>query len=67
MGHITTAQFLAAYAIGAAIGTAVFFHAERHGSRRASVWASAVFLCLGVALPVYVIHVVRSRRAQSGR
>jgi len=64
MGDVTTAQFLVAYAIATAAGIAVFFHADRNGSRRASAWGISVFLFLAVALPVYVLHVRRARGSQ---
>jgi hypothetical protein len=63
MGHISAAQFLVAYALAAGAGTAVFFHASRHHYRHPSLWASAVFLFLGVALPVYIV-VHRQRRSR---
>jgi hypothetical protein len=62
MGSPTTAQFLLAFAIAAAAGTFVFFHAERNGIRHPSLWASLVFLFLVVALPAYIVHVRRRRR-----
>jgi hypothetical protein len=58
---ISTAQFLVAFCVAAAAGTAVFFHAERHRIRHPSLWASAVFLFLIVGLPAYVLHVRRLR------
>jgi hypothetical protein len=61
----TTSQFIAAFLLAGAAGTAVFFHAERNRIRHPSLWASLVFLFLIVALPAYVIHsrrVIRRRR-----
>ena len=58
------AEFLAAFAIAAAAGTAVFFHAERNHISRPSAWASFVFLFLMVGLPAYAIHVHRVRKRQ---
>jgi hypothetical protein len=58
----TPAQFLLAFLIGAAAGTAVFFHAERHHIKHASAWASFVFLFLIVGLPSYAIYVRRVKR-----
>ena len=51
-------------AIAAALSCAVFWHANKHGSRHATLWGVAVFLFAGVAIPVYLIHllVVRGRR-----
>lgn len=62
MVSVTSAEFLVSFAIAAAAGTAVFFHAEKHGIRHPSGWASAVFLFLIVGLPLYVLHVRRVRR-----
>ena len=65
MGHPTTAQFLAAFAVAAGAGTAVFFHAERNKIKHPSAWASAVFLFLAVALPLYLLQVRRVRKARA--
>jgi Flp pilus assembly protein TadB len=62
VGHPTTTQFLAAFAIAAGAGTAVFFHAERNKIKHPSAWASAVFLFLAIGLPLYVFKVRRVRR-----
>ena len=56
MHTFTTAQFLTAWAIDTAAAIAVFLHAERHGSRRATAWGIGVFLCLIVFLPAYLLH-----------
>jgi hypothetical protein len=66
MSNPTTAEFLVAFVLAAGAGTAVFFHAERNQIRHPSGWASAVFLFLVFALPLYVLHVRRVRRARSG-
>jgi len=42
----------------------VFFHAERNEIGHPSAWASAVFLFLAIALPLYFVHVRRVRRAR---
>jgi 4-amino-4-deoxy-L-arabinose transferase-like glycosyltransferase len=65
MGQPTTAEFLAAFVLAAGAGTAVFFHAERNKIRHPSAWASAVFLFLAIALPLYLVHVRRVRRTRS--
>jgi Flp pilus assembly protein TadB len=62
MGSMSTGQFLVAFVLAAAAGTAVFFHAERHKIRHPSAWASFVFLLLIVGLPAYALHVRRVRR-----
>lgn len=65
MGRISSGEFLAAFVLAAAAGTAVFFHAERNRIKHPSAWASAVFLFLAIGLPLYALHVrrVRKRRA----
>jgi hypothetical protein len=64
VAQLTTVQFLLAFAIAAAAGTAVFFHAEKRKIKHPSAWASFVFLFLIIGLPAYAIHV---RRVQRGR
>jgi hypothetical protein len=59
---LSSAQFLVAFAVAAASGTAVFFDAERRRIKHPSAWASFVFLFLIVGLPAYAIHVRRVRR-----
>jgi ABC-type dipeptide/oligopeptide/nickel transport system permease subunit len=59
--RISSPQFLLAFLIAAAAGTAVFFHAERHRIRHPSAWASFVFLFLIVGLPSYALYVRRVR------
>ena len=61
---MSSAQFLVAFVIAGAVGTAVFFHAERHRIKHPSAWASFVFLALIVGLPAYVLHVRRVRRVR---
>ena len=58
----TRVQFLLAFLVAAAVGTAVFFHAERNKIRHPSAWASFVFLFLIVGLPSYAFQVRRVRR-----
>jgi len=64
MNAPSTVEFLAAFVIAAGAGTAVFFHADRNKIKHPSGWASAVFLFLAVALPLYLVHVRRVRRAR---
>lgn len=61
---LSSAEFLVAFLVAAAAGTAVFFHAERHRIRHPSAWASFVFLFLIVGLPSYALHVRRVRRSR---
>jgi hypothetical protein len=58
---VSTPGFLFAFVLAASAGTAVFFHATRHGIKHPSAWASFVFLFLVVGLPAYVIYVRRRR------
>jgi Flp pilus assembly protein TadB len=60
--NVSSADFLFAFLLAAAAGTAVFFHAERNRVPHPSAWASFVFLLLIVGLPSYVLHVRRLRR-----
>ena len=59
---LTSGEFLAAFGIAAAAGTAVFFHAERNRIKHPSAWASAVFLFLAIGLPLYALQVRRVRK-----
>jgi hypothetical protein len=62
VGEVSAGGFLVAFAIAAAAGTLVFFHAERNRIKRPSLWASFVFLFLVIGLPSYLIHLRRVRR-----
>ena len=66
MASVSSVQFLVAFVFAAAIGTAVFFHAERHHIKHPSAWASFVFLFLIAGLPTYLLRVRRLRK-QRGR
>ena len=61
----TAAQSLIAILIAAAVGSAVFFHAERNQVRHPSAWASFVFLFMIIGLPLYVRHARRVRRSRA--
>lgn len=65
VANVTPAQFLLAFLLAAAAGTAVFFHAERHKVPHPSAWASFVFLFLIVGLPSYLVRVRRLRKQRS--
>ena len=58
----TNLQYGIALLIAGSVGTAVWFHADRHKIKHPSAWASLVFLFLIIALPAYVIYVRRLRR-----
>ena len=64
MGDLSTAQFLVVFTIATTAGILVFLHADRNGSRHTTMWGISVFLFLGIALPVYLIHVRRNRNRQ---
>ena len=41
----------------------VFWHADKHGSKRATAWGVAAFLASGVVVPLYFIRYwLRTRR-----
>jgi hypothetical protein len=42
----------------------VFLHADRHRVAHSTAWGIGVFLALGLALPLYVIHYRRQRGAR---
>jgi len=65
MSGFTNGQFVVAFLLAGAAGTAVWFHAERNGIKRPSAWASFVFLFLLAGLPSYVLHVRRVRRRRA--
>lgn len=58
---LSTGQFLVAWVIASAAAIAVFLDATRRGNRHATAWGAGVFLCMIVALPLYLI------RRQTGR
>jgi hypothetical protein len=59
--ELTTPEFLVAWALAGAAAVAVFLHAERHGVPHATAWGAGVFLFLGLALPIYIIHYRRRK------
>jgi uncharacterized protein YqgC (DUF456 family) len=61
MPALSTSQFLISLAIATSASIAVFLDAEKRGSRHATAWGAGVLLVLGVFLPVYLIHVWRSK------
>jgi hypothetical protein len=62
--HLSNTQLLIVFGIYAVIGGGVWIHADRNGSKHPTAWAMCVVLFLAVALPVYLIHVHRSRHAR---
>jgi hypothetical protein len=61
IAHITAAQFLVSYVVGAIGGVIVFLHADRNGSRHPTAWAIAVFF-IPLVLAIYFIRVYRIRK-----
>jgi membrane protein implicated in regulation of membrane protease activity len=59
--ELTTPAFLVAWALAGGAAIAVFLHANRHSVGHATAWGIGVFLVLGLALPLYVIHYRRQR------
>jgi hypothetical protein len=53
---LTTPTFLIAWALDTTAAILVFLHANKRGSRHATAWGISVFLALGLALPIYVVH-----------
>ena len=62
MSDLSPVEFLIAFSIATTAGILVFLHADRNGSRHTTAWGISVFLFLGIALPIYLIHVRRTRR-----
>jgi len=62
----STADFLIAWAVDTTAAVAVFLHANRRGSRRATAWGIGVFLALIVFLPAYLVHGRMLRRRKPG-
>jgi hypothetical protein len=58
----TPVGFVVAVGIAAGLSLLVFWHAERHGSRHATTWGIFAFLFAGLAVPVYFIRYLASRR-----
>jgi hypothetical protein len=59
---LSPGQFILAVVLAALLSTWVYWHASRHGSRRATAWGVVTFLFAGIALPVYLIHYFLTRR-----
>ncbi len=58
----STTDFFIALAVWTICALAVFRHAERHGSRHATAWGISVFLVFLLALPLYIVYSLWSRR-----
>ena len=62
---LSTPAFLIIWALDTTAAILVFLHANKHGSRHATAWGISVFLALGLALPIYLVH--GRRRKSDGR
>jgi hypothetical protein len=62
--QLTLAQFLLAWAVAGGAAIAVFLHADRHHVGHSTAWGIGVFLALGLALPLYVIHYRRQKESR---
>jgi len=62
MFDLSPAEFLVGFTVATVAGIAVFLHADRNGSKHVTLWGIGVFLFMGLMLPVYVVHVLRTRR-----
>jgi hypothetical protein len=59
--HPSLGQVLLAIVVFAALSMWVYWHASKHGSRRATAWGVAVFL-FWPAIAVYFLHYYATRR-----
>ena len=56
-------RFLVGVTISGGLSTLVFWHASKHGNRRATAWAVCAFLAAGLVVPVYFfLYWWRTRR-----
>ena len=62
LGNISPGAFILSVALAAAVSMGVFWHASKHGVKRATAWGIGTFLFAGIILPVYVIYYLMSRR-----
>jgi hypothetical protein len=59
--QLTFGQVLLAIVVFAALSMWVYWHASKHGSRRATAWGVVVFL-FWPAIAVYFLHYYATRR-----
>jgi hypothetical protein len=62
VAKISGTQLVVLLVIWTLAAMAVFRHAERRHDKHATAWGVATFLALGVAVPLYLVHVSRERR-----
>jgi hypothetical protein len=55
-------QFFVAVLLAAGLSMWVYWHASKHGSKRATAWGILTFLAVGLFLPLYFIHYFLTRR-----
>lgn len=67
LGNPSPGAFIVGVVIAAALAMAVFAHASKHGSKRATAWGIAAFLFAGIAVPVYFIRYWLSTRSRDSR
>ena len=59
---LSPVQFVFAVVLAAVLSMWVYWHASRHGSKRATAWGVCTFLAVGIVLPIYFIHYFMTRR-----
>jgi hypothetical protein len=66
LAELSGAQLALLIGLWTASSLLVFSHAERHGSKRATVWGVATFLASGLVLPFYFLRFWLRRRRGGG-
>jgi hypothetical protein len=56
LGHVSPGAFFFSVAIATGLAMAVFWHANKHGSKHATAWGIATFLAAGIVVVVYLLH-----------
>jgi hypothetical protein len=59
---LSAGEFIVVVAVAAGLSMAVFWHADRRGSRHATLWGVLTFLAAGLVVPVYVLSVLLGGR-----
>jgi len=62
LAALSPAGFVVVVAIDAGVSLLIFRHADRHGSRHATAWGIFAFLFAGLAIPLYAVWYLTSRR-----
>ena len=63
--HPSTGYAIVGFALGTIGAIAVFLHADKNGSKHPTAWGFLTFLFVGIMVPVYAIHVRRTRRRRN--